>query len=142
MCHKVANSPYGVAETEQKHYRGTPYKVFRREGFPSSEPRHDVGVREREATRVLPGWLGSQGDAELALKPPVVEVDGGERLDGGVSQCQLSSHCDHEVQVTEAHVCARDLADSVASHPWPDVNIETHKGPLPGVPTVSVSNKH
>ena len=30
------------------------------------------------------------------LKPPVVAADGGERLDGGVSQCQLSSHRDDE----------------------------------------------
>ena len=46
---------------------------------------------------VLPGWLRSKGDAGLALKPPVVEVDGGERLDGDVEQCQLSSHRDDEV---------------------------------------------
>ena len=85
---------------------------------------------------------GSQGDAELAPKPPVVEADGGERLDGGMSQCQLSSHYDDEVQVTEAHVCAQDLADSMASHPWPDVNVGTRKGPLPGVSTVSVLSKH
>ena len=74
--------------------------------------------------------------------PPVVEVDGGERLDGGVSQCQLSSHRDDEVQVTEAHVCAWDPADSIASHLWPDVNVGTRKGPLPSAPTVGVSNKH
>ena len=46
---------------------------------------------------VLPGLLGSKGDTELALKPLVVEADGGERLDGNVSQCQLSSHRDYEV---------------------------------------------
>ena len=56
--------------------------------------------------RVRPGWLGSQGDAELVLKPRIVETDGGERLDGGVSQCQLSSHCDDEVQVTKMHMSA------------------------------------
>ena len=76
------------------------------------------------------------------LKPSVVEVDGGERLDGNVSQRQLSSHRDDEVQVTEMHVCARDLVDSVASHPWPDVNIGTSKGPLPSAPTVGISSKH
>ena len=53
------------------------------------------------------------------LKPPVVEADGGERLDGGVSQCQLSSHRDDEVQVSEAHVCTRNPVDCVASHPRP-----------------------
>ena len=63
-------------------------------------------------------------------------------MDGGVSQCQLSSHRDDEVQVTEAHVCTRDLANSVASHPWPDVIVGTRKGPLPGMPTVGVSSKH
>ena len=30
----------------------------------------------------------------------------------------------------------------MASHPWPDVNDRTRKGPLPGAPTVSVSSKH
>ena len=76
---------------------------------------------------VLPGWLGSKGDAGLALKPPVVEADGGERLDGGVGQCQLSSHRDDEVQVTKTHVCAWDPADCVVSHPWPD--LERAKAP-------------
>ena len=97
MCHKVVNGRRGIAETEQKHCRGAPYEVFRREGFPSGEPRHDIGVREGEAAWVLPGWLGSNGDARLALKPPIVEVDGGERLDGDVGQRQLSSHRDDEV---------------------------------------------
>ena len=56
--------------------------------------------------QVLPGRLGSRGDAGLALKPPVVEADGGERLDGGMGQRQLSSHRDDEVQVTKnACVC-------------------------------------
>ena len=30
----------------------------------------------------------------------------------------------------------------MASHPWPDVNVGTRKGPLPGVSTVSVLSKH
>ena len=94
---KVANSCRNIAETEWKHCRGAPYEMFWREGFSSSEPRHDVGIREGEVARVLPRWLGSQGDAELALEPPIVEADGGERLDGGVSQCQLSSHRDDKV---------------------------------------------
>ena len=78
---------------------------------------------------VLSRWLGSQGDTELVLKPPVVEVDGGERLDGGVSQCQLSSHRDDEVQVPKAQVCAWDPIDAVTSHSWPDVNVRMCKGP-------------
>ena len=48
------------------------------------------------------------------LKPPIVEADGGERLDGGVNQCQLSSHRADEVLETEAHVCTRDPTDSMA----------------------------
>ena len=76
---------------------------------------------------VLPGWLGSKGDTGLALKPPVVEANRGERLDGGVGQHQLSSHRDDEVQVMETHVCAQDLADCVASHPRPD--LERAKAP-------------
>ena len=78
----------------------------------------------------------------MALKPPVVEAGGERRLDGGVSQCQLFSHRDDEVQLPEAHVCARNLADTVASHPWPNVNVETRKSPLLGAPTIGVSSKH
>ena len=82
LCHKVANDCHGVTESERKHHRGTPHGVLQREG---------------EATRVLPRPLGSKGDTRLVLKPPVVEADGGKRLDGGVSQHQLSSHRDDEV---------------------------------------------
>ena len=56
-----------------------------------------------------------------------------------MGQCQLSTQCDDEIQVTETHVCARDLADCVVSHPRPD--LERAKA-LPGAPTVGVSNKH
>ena len=82
LCHKVANGRRGVAETEQKRCQGAPCGVFWREG---------------EAAWVLPRQLGSKGDARLAFKPPIVETDGGERLDGGVGQRQLSSHRDDEV---------------------------------------------
>ena len=82
LCHKVANGRRGVVETKRKRRRGALCRVFWREG---------------EAAWVLPGWLGSKGDAGPALKPPVVEADGGERLDGGVGQHQLSSHHDDEV---------------------------------------------
>ena len=47
----------------------------------------------------------SKGDTGLTLKPPVVEADEGERLDGGVGQRQLSSYHDDEVYVTKTHVC-------------------------------------
>ena len=97
MCHKVANGLHGVVETERKHRRGAPDEVFRREGFPSSEPCHVIGVRDGEVAWVLPRRLGSKGDAGLVLKPPIVEADGGERLDGGVGERQLSSHHDDEV---------------------------------------------
>ena len=82
LCHKVAKGRCGVAKTEWKRRQGAPCRVFRREG---------------EAARVPPGRLGSKRDTGLAPKPPVVEADGGERLDGGVSQRQLSSHRDDEV---------------------------------------------
>ena len=101
LDHKAACGRHGVAETERKCHRGTPCGAFQREG---------------EAAWGLPRWLGSRGDIGLALKPPVARADGGGRLDGEMSQCQLSSHRDDEVQVTEMHVCARDLADCVASH--------------------------
>ena len=96
-CHKVANGRRSVIETERKRYRGSPYAAFRREGSSSGRPRHVVGIGKGETTLVLPGLLGSKGDTELALKPLMVEAEGGKRLDGGVSQCQLSSHHDDEV---------------------------------------------
>ena len=61
------------------------------------------------------------------LKPPVVEADGGERLDGGVGQLQLSSNRDDEVQVIEMHMCTRDPADCVVSHPR--IDLERTKAP-------------
>ena len=82
LGHKVAYGRRGVAETEWKRHRGAPCGVFRREG---------------EVAWVLPGRLGSKVDAGLALKPPVVEADGGERLDGDMGKRQLSSHRDNEV---------------------------------------------
>ena len=69
LCHKVANGRRGVAETKRKRHRGAPCRVFWRRG---------------EVARVLPRLLWSKGDTELALEPPVVEADGGERFDGGV----------------------------------------------------------
>ena len=106
MCHKVAYGRRGVAEIERKRHQGALCGMLRREG---------------EAARVLPGWLGSKGDAGRALKPPVARADGGERLDAEMGQRQLSSHRDDEVQVTETHVCTRDQADCVVSHPRPDL---------------------
>ena len=93
----MANGHRSVAETERKRYRGALYVVFQREGPSSRKLCHVIGVEKGEATLVHPGLLGSKGGTELALKPLVVEADGGERLDGGMSQCQLSSHHDDEV---------------------------------------------
>ena len=67
-----------------------------------------------------------------------VEADRVERLDDDGSLHQLSFRRDDEVQVPEAHVHARDLADAVTSHPRHDVDVETCKKPLPGAPTVGV----
>jgi len=97
LCHKVANDRRGVVETERKRCRGASYVVFRREGPSSRKPHHVIGIGKGEAALVLPRLLGSKGEARLALKPLMVDADGGERLDGGVSQCQLSSHRDDEV---------------------------------------------
>ena len=52
-----------------------------------------------------------------------------ERSDGGGSHRQLSLRRDDEVEVLEAHVCARDPADVVISHLRPGVNVETRKSP-------------
>ena len=71
-----------------------------------------------------------------------IKAGGVKRLDGDESLRQLSLHCDDEVQVPEAHVRARDLADVVTSHPRPRVDVETRKRPPPGVPTIGVSSCH
>ena len=91
-CQKVANGRHSIAETERKCCRGAPYVVFQREGSYSGRPRHVIGIRKGEVTLVLPRLLGSEGDTKLAPK-----ADGGERLDGHVSQCQFSSHHDNKV---------------------------------------------
>ena len=59
LSHKVANGRRSVAETEQKHYRGALCGLFRREGFPSGELCHDIGVRESKVAQLVPGQLGS-----------------------------------------------------------------------------------
>ena len=58
---------------------------------------HVIVIGKGKATLVLPGLLGSKGDAELAPTLIVVEDDGGERLDGGLRSYQLSSHRDDEI---------------------------------------------
>ena len=79
------------------------------------------------------------GVAGLGIEQDLTnDVDGVERLDGGENLCQLSLHHNDEVQVPEAHVCAWDPADAVTSHPRLDVDVETHKKPLPGAPTIGV----
>ena len=93
----MASGHRGVAETKWRRCRGAPYVVFRREGPFSRKPCHVVGIGKGEALLVLPGLLGSKGDAGLAPKLLVVEDDGGERLDGGLRPYQLSSHRDDEI---------------------------------------------
>jgi len=46
---------------------GAPDEVLWGDRLSSGKLRHDVGEREGEATQVLPGRLGSQEGAELAL---------------------------------------------------------------------------
>ena len=53
LGHKVAYGRRGVVETEQKCHRGASCGAFWREG---------------EVVWVLPRWLGSKGDAGLALR--------------------------------------------------------------------------
>ena len=65
-----------------------------------------------------------------------------ERLDGDGSLDQPSFRRDDEVQVPKVHVRAQDLADIVTSHPMPDVDVETHKSSLSGVPIISVLSHH
>ena len=60
--------------------------------------------------------------------------------DGRLRQLSLRRY--DEIHVPKAHVCARDLADVVTSHPRPGVDVKTRKKPLLGKPTVGVSSKH
>ena len=48
LCHSVAISLYGIAETKQERCRGAPDEVFQRERLPSSKLRRDIGKREGE----------------------------------------------------------------------------------------------
>ena len=48
LGHKVANGLYGVAETKQEHYRGTPDEVFQGEWLSPCKLCHDIGEREGE----------------------------------------------------------------------------------------------
>ena len=91
----MASGRRGTAETERKCCRGALPVVFWREEPLSGRSCHIIIVGKGEV--VLPGLLGSKGDAELASKPLVVEDDGGERLDGGVRPYQLSTHRDDEI---------------------------------------------
>ena len=61
-----------------------------------------------------------------------------ERLDGDGNMRQLSLHHNDEVHVPKAHVRARDPAEAMTSHLRPDVDVETRKKPLLGVPIVGV----
>ena len=97
QCHEVASGRRGVAETEQKRHQGAPHVAIRREVPLFGKSCHVVVVGKGEATLVLPGLLGSKGDAELAPRRLVAEDDGGERLDGGLHSYQLSSHRDDEI---------------------------------------------
>jgi len=71
-----------------------------------------------------------------------IEAGGVEGLNDDTCPCQLSLRRDDEVQVPEAHMCARDPADVVTSHPRPGVDVEMRKRPLSGTPTIGVLSKH
>ena len=75
LRHKVANGLCGIAQTEREHCRGTPDEVFQGEQLSSGKLHHDVGEGEGEVAHILPGRSGSQEGVELALQPPVVEVE-------------------------------------------------------------------
>jgi len=67
LCHKVASSFCGVAQTKRERSRGALDEVFRRGWLSSSKLRLDVGKREGEVAQVLPGRSRSQEGTELAL---------------------------------------------------------------------------
>jgi len=71
--------------------------ALQREVALSGRSCHVVVAGRGEATLVLPGLLRSEGDAELAPKPLMVEGGGGERPDGGVCPYQLSLHHNDEI---------------------------------------------
>ena len=96
--------------------------------------------REGEAAWVLLGRLGTEGDAGLALKPPVAGADAGERLDGDMSQHQLPTPIVTMKSRSPKHTCAPGT-QLIAWLAIRDL-IWNEQRPLPGAPTVGVSNKH
>ena len=142
LCHEVASGLGSIAQVEREHRRGSSSELLRGKQLPSDELRHDIGKGDGDAVHVLLGRSGSQEGGELALKPPIVDVEelvaprgaglrcvqlqflkrlgdrveAGEveRLDGVRSLHQLSLHRDDE-----AHVHAWDPADAVVGHPKP-----------------------
>ena len=124
LCHKVANGRRGVAETERKRRRGAPCRVFRREG---------------EAARVFLGWLGSREDAGSALKPPVVEADGG--IDWMAAWANANSPPTVTMKSrSPKHTCT----PGTQLITWLAIRglVWNAQKPLPGAPTIYVSNKH
>ena len=93
----MASGRRGIAETERKRCQGALHVVLWREVPLFGRSCHIVVVGKGEVMLVLPGLLGSEGDAELVPKPLVVEDDGGERPDGGVRPYQLSPHRNDEI---------------------------------------------
>jgi len=71
--------------------------ALQREVALSRRSCHVVVVGKGEATLVLLGLLGSEGDAEMAPKPLMVEGSGGERPDGGVRPYQIFPHRNDEI---------------------------------------------
>jgi hypothetical protein len=67
-CHR------NVVQAKREHHRGILSEVCWGERLSSCELCHDIDKRKGEVMQVLLGWMGSQGDRELVLQPPEVEV--------------------------------------------------------------------
>jgi hypothetical protein len=78
-----------------------------------------LGVRASRAC-ILQLLEGLDGD---------IEAGGGQRLDGGGILRQSFLHCGEEVWTPQTRMYARGPAYPPASHPEPNENDETCKGP-------------
>jgi hypothetical protein len=71
---EVTNGPCSVTQAKRKRCQGALGQDCQGEQFFARKLCHDIDKRKGEAAQILPGWLGSQEDAELTLQPLVVEI--------------------------------------------------------------------
>ena len=113
--------------------------VLRREGALSGRLCHVVVAGKGEATLVLPRLLGSEGDAKLA--PSRLWSRAVEGRDRMVVFARTNSP---PTIMMKSRLPKRTCAPGTQLMSWLDIRVLVWNAqrPLPGSPTVGVSNKH